>query len=167
MFIEKGKIIESGTHDELIKMQGFYFNMMNVTSIETDESGHGSSTNEDENENENVANEKLVEKQLFADSQHFLENSILDMDDEEEFLAKEPEEPVRYWATLRRIMNIAKPEWFFLFLAMISALFIGASFPGFAILFGEFYGVSGNIKYGNVTLDQFCILLIGPLDERS
>lgn len=143
MFIEKGKIIEDGTHDELIKLQGSYFNMMNVASIETDESGHGSSTNDDENENENIASEKLVEKQLFADSQHYLENSILDIEDETEFVSKEPEEPVRVWATLGRIMNIAKPEWFFLFLATISAIFIGASFPGFAILFGEFYGVSG------------------------
>lgn len=140
MFIEKGQIIEDGTHDELVKLQGSYFNMMSAGTNETDESGHGSSTNDDDNEN--VVSEKLVEKQLFAESQHLQEQIMLDDEDEEETIVKEPDEPVKYWKTFCRIMGIAKPEWFFLFLATISAVFIGASFPGFAILFGEFYGVS-------------------------
>lgn len=114
--------------------------MMNAGTIETDESGHESSTNDDENEN--VATKKFVEKQLFAESQQIQENIMLDEEDEEEKIVSEPDEPVQYWKTFCRIMNIAKPEWFFLFLATISAIFIGASFPGFAILFGEFYGVS-------------------------
>lgn len=50
------------------------------------------------------------------------------------------QEPIKYGSVFWRILLIAKPEWFFLILAFISAIIIGASIPSFSILFGEFYG---------------------------
>lgn len=51
-------------------------------------------------------------------------------------------DPVQNFAALIRILQITRPEWCYLFIAAIAAIVIGASFPGFSILFGEFYGVS-------------------------
>lgn len=54
----------------------------------------------------------------------------------------EEKDTVQSWMVLKRILLLTRPEWFFLALACISSILIGSSFPGFAILFGEFYGVS-------------------------
>lgn len=64
LFIEKGKIIEDGTHDELIKQQGSYYNMMRSNNIGNDNILH----NTLEVDNENLPSSKLVEKQMFAES---------------------------------------------------------------------------------------------------
>lgn len=116
--------------------------MMKARNIENDEETD-TMNNDDENENENLASIKIIDKQLFLDNFQTIagtidNNQIVIKADETE---NEQKEPVKYWPTFCRIMKIAKPEWFFLFLATIAAVFIGASFPGFAILFGEFYGV--------------------------
>lgn len=64
MYIEKGQIVEDGTHEELIKMQGAYYNMMKGGHLENDEL-----IQTNEADNENSANEKLVEKIMFTESQ--------------------------------------------------------------------------------------------------
>lgn len=73
--------------------------------------------------------------------------------------ADQPEEPVQSIAALIRILKITRPEWFYIFVAAISSVVIGASFPGFSILFGEFYGVGiFNFRYTRTFL--FCILVL-------
>lgn len=49
---------------------------------------------------------------------------------------------VKYIEVAKRILKISKPEWFSLVIATLSAVCIGSSFPVFAILFAEFYGVN-------------------------
>lgn len=51
-------------------------------------------------------------------------------------------EKISYYQVCKRILKVSRPEWFSIFLATVSAVFVGASFPIFAILFAEFYGVS-------------------------
>lgn len=65
LFIEKGKIIEDGTHDELIKQQGSYYNMMRSNNIDNDNILQNTS----DVDNENLPSSKLVEKQMFSESQ--------------------------------------------------------------------------------------------------
>lgn len=70
MFIEKGKIIEDGTHDELIKLQGSYYNTMKSNNIDNDNVLQHSL----DVDNENLPSSKLVEKQMFAESQQIQNN---------------------------------------------------------------------------------------------
>lgn len=39
-------------------------------------------------------------------------------------------------------MKLNSPEWVYLLIGSIAAILVGASFPAFAMLFGETYGVS-------------------------
>lgn len=41
-----------------------------------------------------------------------------------------------------RILRLNSPEWSYILVGSMSAVVMGASFPAFAIIFGEFYGVS-------------------------
>lgn len=70
LFIEKGKIVEDGTHDELIKQQGSYYNMMRSNNIDND----NILQNTLDVDNENLPSSKLVEKQMFAESKQIQDN---------------------------------------------------------------------------------------------
>lgn len=43
---------------------------------------------------------------------------------------------------MMRILRLNSPEWAYILVGSVSAIVMGASFPAFAIIFGEFYGVS-------------------------
>lgn len=160
IFLEAGRIVEDGTHDELMKRQGAYYTMMrgSQTAAATEIGEDDDVANEDEDnvscsevDNEHSAPEKKVEKQMFTQmSQQQLmlrrqskisaiEESILA--NEKEVEAPEKPEPVQYFAVLKRILRINRPEAFFLVIATVSSLIVGCSFGAFSILFGEFYGV--------------------------
>lgn len=51
---------------------------------------------------------------------------------------------------MMRIFRLNSPEWFYIMVGSISAVMMGATFPVFAIIFGEFYGVSFYIKYSDI-----------------
>lgn len=69
MFIEKGRIVEDGTHAELIEKQGAYYNMMKSShSIDSE-------TDTNEGDNENIVSPKLVVKQMFTESQQMHDTS--------------------------------------------------------------------------------------------
>lgn len=71
----------------------------------------------------------------------FVENSS---ETEVESTKKEVE-TISYFQVAKRILIINRSEWFSMIIATLSAVIIGASFPIFAILFAEFYGVRDNI----------------------
>lgn len=54
-----------------------------------------------------------------------------------------------YPVSLTRLLKINSPEWFYILIGCIAAVFVGASFPTFAILFGEFYGVNLQLENTN------------------
>lgn len=76
-------------------------------------------------------------------------------------------ERVKYGAVFKRILLIAQPEWFFLVLALICAIIIGASIPAFSILFGEFYGALATVDADEATeaTNSLCLafLVLGIL----
>lgn len=57
------------------------------------------------------------------------------------YIDKESVDDEVYPVTIRKIVKLNTPEWPYLLMGCISALVVGASFPVFAILFGEVYGV--------------------------
>lgn len=64
LFIEKGKIIEEGSHDGLVQKQGSYYNMMKGGLLENEQSNLAN-----EIDSENNVSQKLVEKVMFTESQ--------------------------------------------------------------------------------------------------
>lgn len=138
VFIDKGLIMEDGTHSELMAMKGRYYEMITAGSLEDEKDLIDNQVAVNEC-NENV--QKINGKQLFDqnDEQDYFRNLTTD-DMEKE--PKGPGENIQYWKVFKRILKLAKPEWFIMIVASISAFLIGATLPIFAILFAEVYGVS-------------------------
>lgn len=61
--------------------------------------------------------------------------------DEDEAKTEKEDLKINYFQVTKRILLLNRSEWFSMIVATLSAFFIGASFPIFAILFAEFYGV--------------------------
>lgn len=55
-----------------------------------------------------------------------------------------------------RMLRLNSPEWHFITIGAIAAIVMGASFPAFAIIFGDFYGV---ILINAYTLHDYYITL--------
>ncbi|XP_031622750.1 multidrug resistance protein homolog 65-like [Contarinia nasturtii] len=132
-FIDKGTVLENGTHNELMAMKGRYFEMISAGRSEDGTeydciNNHKVTGNECQDDQQTVYINNNDEQDYFGD---------LSVDDVE---PKKTREIIEYWSVFKRILNLLRPEWFILFLATICACFIGATLPIFAILFGEVYG---------------------------
>lgn len=143
LFIDKGIVIEDGSHSQLMAMKGRYFEMIAAGSLEDEDEDKVDFIDKQTKVNEFQENQqKIGRKQLFND-QNDEENYFrhLTVDDME----KEPKKGganMEYWKIFKRILKLTKPEWLIMFLAMICAFVIGSTLPAFAVLFGEVYGVS-------------------------
>lgn len=137
VFLEKGIIIEDGTHNQLLAMKGRYYEMISAGSLNDD-------NNNDFNVNNatiNMNDIQMLSKQKFSTDENDLQQ--LSMDDKEKGPAeKSNDDFINYTDIIYRILKLAQPEWSILLLASIAALLIGTSLPIFCILFGEMYGVS-------------------------
>ncbi|KAG4076722.1 hypothetical protein HA402_002009 [Bradysia odoriphaga] len=155
LFIEKGKIVEDGTHDELIKLQGSYYNMMRSNNKDSD--CILPSTLDDDNVI--LPSSNLI--QMFAESQQIQNNQTATAADTIVVLEKQSER-VNYGAVFQRILLMARPEWFFLFLAFICAIIVGASIPAFSIIFGDVYGALAafDADEATSTINSLCVVML-------
>lgn len=143
LFIDKGLVVENGTHNQLMALKGRYFYMINAGKLEEDVSDEESiGNNEKVNELQHVNQHKVDAKHLFSD-QHDEQNYFRDVSvDDMESKAQTTGENIKYWTIFKRIVHLTKPEWLIMFFASICACLIGSTLPAFAVLFGEVYGVS-------------------------
>lgn len=152
LYIEKGEVVEDGNHNELIALKGRYYDMITSGTWDSEETAKNQSNKNvislSHSHNEKLDHhEKINGKHLFGvrSSVRQLPDDIVDLfpeeDDSGEIIVKE-KVPIQYWPTLKRILSNSKPELIYIFMSTIFAIFIGSSPAVFAILFGEFYGVS-------------------------
>lgn len=144
LYIEKGRVLEDGSHGELLALKGNYYNMVASGTLD-DEENHGKN-DEDVNEKHGT-HEKLHDKKLFRMRSHSYSQPedtdiFTESIDDSSYETINEKAKITYWKTLKRILKLAQPEWIYLFLATIGAIIVGATPPIFAVLFGEFYGVS-------------------------
>lgn len=136
VFIDKGMIVEDGTHNQLVAMKGLYYNMIK-SGILTDEN--------DSLENQSVENE-LVES-----AQHSIENQSDQIDVQTPSLTANAKkssdevksnESIHYWQLFKWVLKIVRSEWLLMLMAGFWSLVIGTFLPLGAILCAELYGVS-------------------------
>lgn len=147
VFIDKGVIIEDGTHSELMAEKGQYYNMISAGMLDDGDESPLVDTPDIESPN------KTIEKPFFAKNDDENYFRTLSVDEMEKGPAKSSE-GVHFYTVFKRVMKIIKPEWFIMFLATISALIIGTSLPIFAILFAEVYGVSTQLYMNTNELSE-------------
>ncbi|XP_022916896.1 ATP-dependent translocase ABCB1-like isoform X2 [Onthophagus taurus] len=117
----EGKIVEIGDHDNLMNLNGFYYNLVrNQISIDNKEN-LGESTYANEKDIEEVVEEKIEKSPESNDAQ--INNKF---------------------SAILAVLALNKPERWFLFFGGIAALISGAAMPIYAIVFGDVLMVLSN-----------------------
>ncbi|XP_023168869.2 multidrug resistance protein homolog 65 [Drosophila hydei] len=144
VYIENGKAVEQGTHEDLMKLQGFYHKM--VAAHEYDDKA---------DELLNDCEELPKERKQSKDVEQLHRNSLKSLDKNSEFqmkglnpLKKQTVEElekatnakkISYPRTFFRVLATARPEWGFLIIGTICAGLYGCAMPAFSIVLAELY----------------------------
>ncbi|KAM3965965.1 multidrug resistance protein homolog 49 [Aphomia sociella] len=131
IFIEKGEVVEEGTHEELIKQKGRYYQLV----LENEPSIAPPASNEKHAKLHRPKLQKLASvesiKSTTTDEDSGSEDSVV-LDEN-----KAPEFKPTTW----QIMQLCEPEKYLMVIGVLAAFAVGSSFPMFAVLFGETYGL--------------------------
>lgn len=136
LFIEKGKVVEEGTHDELFELKGRYYNMVKTEESKTKTSKQPARKRKS---SAKAQKERLNSYKEESDDSQSDYSSTEKSDESEE---DEIKDNVKYLQNFVRILRLAKPDWKILVAAVLSAFIIGSAFPLFSVVFAEVYGVS-------------------------
>lgn len=131
VFIEKGQVIEDGTHNELIAMKGSYYEMVKTTHYELEDT---KDTQNDDKTDEKQANDPKRPSNRIGKHDF----SLKAVEEEQNLEA----DKVQYWKSFKRILSLLRPDWLILIIAIISSIVLGFSLPLFSVVFSEIYGVS-------------------------
>lgn len=129
VYIEKGVVAEQGTHEELMAKRGLYYNLVLASGSQKKE------------EDEVEAIKEISQggpKSVSADDDAYSDDESESnksaeavMDDKEDV----------YPVSVFRLVKLNSPEWPYILFGCGAAMVVGASFPLFAVLFGEMYGI--------------------------
>ena len=130
VYINKGVVAEQGTHSELLAKQGLYFDLVNANNSSItakDSSIHRPKKTSRVKRHDSIISELSSEDEADSDA---------DNDAEEEEITEEDKKKVSTFTLLK--MN--SKEWPYILTGTLGSCIVGASFPAFAVLFGEMYG---------------------------
>ncbi|XP_055326893.1 multidrug resistance protein homolog 65-like [Sitodiplosis mosellana] len=149
VFIDKGQVIEDGTHSELIELRGRYYEMVKSTHDDLEES-NGSEKDKENDER------KISEVKQHAGYHEF-------SSEEFEILESQERDSVQYWKSFKRILGLLKPDWIILTVAIVSAIVLGFSLPLFSIVFSEIYATLSipNREEALEKVLQLCLIFLG------
>ncbi|KAJ3243519.1 hypothetical protein HDU78_000400 [Chytriomyces hyalinus] len=146
--LDKGTIVETGTHNELLALNGVYFQLVEKQKIRSHEEGglktsdsaetisddlvevaaskiHVVETLKDEKTGKLIETRLTMEEESHTDA---LENARLAKKAQEQALLLQK-------APIRRVLMLMKPEWGLVFLGVIGACGSGVIFPIFGLIF--------------------------------
>ncbi|XP_053673190.1 multidrug resistance protein homolog 49 isoform X2 [Anopheles nili] len=130
VYIDKGIVMEQGTHEDLMAARGLYYELV-VAS--------GSQKTAEEDENVPMAPSVHSMRQESVDDGAEASDDESDSGKSEEKNEEEQEEI--YPVSVLRLLKLNSPEWHYILFGCAAAIVVGASFPAFAVLFGEMYGI--------------------------
>lgn len=159
IFIDKGKVVEEGNHETLMKEKGRYYEM--VTAHEYEGLLDSVNENDDVETSDNNKTVDVLEKEKDVISDKILINGLtsgprfseasLDKNILQAFAGRAITDPsekdlqveaqnTQYMKTFWRVLQWARPEWGFLIIATICALLYGCAQPAFAFVFADLFG---------------------------
>ncbi|KAI7977255.1 hypothetical protein EIK77_008166 [Talaromyces pinophilus] len=140
--VQKGRVIEQGTHSQLIADNGVYAGMVRLQNLERVELNETISRNSMES-----SSSGLMEKSMIAYENEDSTQQGSDKTDKDQNESQKPEDAqpptdkkLNAWSVSRNIYPLIRPNMAFILLGLIAAAVVGGSYSGEAILFGHTVG---------------------------
>jgi ATP-binding cassette subfamily B (MDR/TAP) protein 1 len=131
--MKKGDIIEQGTHDQLMDLEGSYADMVHLQTVKTDDGAASSRTSSDSRDADTITDEKLA---LSAQ-----EPDAVPANDAQTAEAIEHTKGVVIAGSIRKTMlPLTRPYLLLVMLAFLAALVVGGQYCGSGLLFGNIMG---------------------------
>ncbi|CAK1542634.1 unnamed protein product [Leptosia nina] len=146
VFIEKGEVIEEGTHEELLELKGHYYQLV----LQNEPSIAPNTTTTEEGKDKPAANFDPTADAKFRraklqklESVDSIKSSSAEEDEtvSENSVVLDEEKPGEFEPTTWQILKLCEPEKWLMLIGIGAAIAVGSSFPCFAVLFGETYGL--------------------------
>ncbi|XP_053616726.1 multidrug resistance protein homolog 49 isoform X2 [Plodia interpunctella] len=134
--MDKGEVKEEGTHEELLAKKGMYYNLV----LENDPALAPESQIDTDNKGKPHAKFQRRKLQKLASVDSIKSTTSEESSGSEESIAP-VEKQKEIQPTTWQIMKLCEPEKYWMLAGVVAAIIVGASFPMFAILFGETYGL--------------------------
>ncbi|XP_018573284.1 multidrug resistance protein 1-like isoform X2 [Anoplophora glabripennis] len=119
--VSEGRVVEKGSHAELMAAQGVYYNLVSSQGI---------------TETSDLKGDKTLKSSL-----SFSNKSFNDPGKEEEGQEEIVEESKENKGSLLKVMKMNSPEWFPIVIGCCASIVTGASLPIYGIVFGGIVGV--------------------------
>ncbi|KAL2727033.1 multidrug resistance protein 49 isoform X1 [Vespula squamosa] len=142
VFIKDGKVVEEGTHEELLALGKHYHGLVAADASAAAKAKATASAAKTVTAAKPKTQKAPLKRQFSTLSMHSHRLSLAGGSDAgSDAGLEEHEKP--YDAPMSRILGLNKTEWPFNFIGCLAAGTVGASFPAFAVLFGQVYYVLG------------------------
>ncbi|KAL5289501.1 pgp-2.2 family protein [Megaselia abdita] len=130
VFVKDGRVAEQGDHEELMAKKGLYYKLSMI--------------------NKKQEEDEFNDKQRKGSIISSVSDKYKDEDDNDEivddiFSINAEKVKEKYNISFYSLMKLNKPEWKLILVGCIAACLHGATFPVWAVLFGEFYGEFANL----------------------
>ena len=130
--INSGKECEIGNHDELIKRQGLYYNLVKAQQRTDDDVPDAHEVEVDGQEKE--TNQKKMIQRTFSVESRKSDTELARR--KSSIVIKEKEES----PSLRRLFGLMKPDKYLILVGSLMAILMGLSIPAYSFLFGDILG---------------------------
>ncbi|XP_055537427.1 multidrug resistance protein homolog 49 [Wyeomyia smithii] len=130
VYIDKGVVAEQGTHEQLMAKGGLYYNLVIASGA----------LKQEDDEKATVANEPNPAGPK-SESAFDEDCSDDESDGSKSGEAVEDDNEDAYPVSVMRLLKLNAAEWPYILFGCGAAMVVGASFPLFAVLFGEMYGI--------------------------
>uniref|UniRef100_A0A8B9KU77 ATP-binding cassette sub-family B member 5 n=1 Tax=Astyanax mexicanus TaxID=7994 RepID=A0A8B9KU77_ASTMX len=132
---QNGKIVELGTHDELMGMKGVYQSLVTMQSEDADDSAEDIGLNE-----KSPSVSSMTEQTLFRQkSKSFIGSEKEQKEEKEPVQEKVPD------VSFFTVLGLNKTEWPYMVLGVFCAIINGGMQPAFAIIFSKIISVFANL----------------------
>ncbi|CAG4976005.1 unnamed protein product [Colias eurytheme] len=141
VFIEKGEVVEEGTHEELLDLRGRYYQL--VLQNEPSIAPNPNAPEEQKKPNfDPTADTKFRRAKLQKlESVDSIKSSSADDSGSEDSVVVDEAPQKDFEPTTWQILKLCEPEKWLMLIGVLAAVAVGSSFPCFAVLFGETYGL--------------------------
>ncbi|XP_013099657.2 multidrug resistance protein homolog 49 [Stomoxys calcitrans] len=166
VFVKDGVVAEQGTHDELMARGGLYYQLVKISqrreqvNASTEKShyefhkNHNSKKDEDIDFNDDDSDESDSDEGYVGNGDLNVQQTKQGVDNKgyehdigekkKSRKKKKSKEEEKYKISFLQLMRLNGPEWRFLVVGCIASMMHGATFPVWAVFFGDFFGILGD-----------------------